>query len=265
VVAAEEEADELLAAAGSAAELAAMLARRLDGEPTAWITGRTTFLGIGLGVDAGVYVPRWKTEAVARHALAHLPVGGNAVDLCTGSGAIAAFLARHRPNARVVGTDIDPLAVACARSNGVEAYAGNLFDPVPQELLGTLDLVVAVPPYVPDAMLRFLPRDVVAHEPAHALAGGGDGLVVAEQLVSSSVDWLHHDGSLVIEVGVDQVEQVAGLMAPHGLVLHEVVHDGDGDPSGVCASLGGTSRSVGANSVRLSVLYERLSLLITAR
>lgn len=237
-VAPEEEADELLAAARSPVELAAMVERRASGEPTAWITGRADFGGVALHVDPGVYVPRWQTAAVARHALTHLPAGGVAVDLCTGSGAVAAFLADRRPTARVVATDLDRTAADCAARNGVEVHVGDLFDPLPASLRGTVDVIVAVAPYVPDRMLAFLPRDVVAHEPAVALRGGDDGLAVIERIIGACRPWLRVAGALVLEAGIDQVADVARRLPGAGLVRHHVIRDGDGDECGVCGSAG---------------------------
>ena len=127
-VAAEEEAQELLACGG---DLDALVARRLTGEPLAWITGTAPFCGLWIRVDPGVYVPRWQSEALARHAVERLPEDGVAIDLCTGSGAIAKTLMVNRPGARVVACDVDERAVACARANGVEAYRGDLFEPLP--------------------------------------------------------------------------------------------------------------------------------------
>lgn len=234
-VAADEEAAELVAAAADGRALQAMLARRLAGEPTAWIVGQVDFLGVPVRVEPGVYVPRWKSEEVARHALAHLPEGGVAVDVCTGSGALAAFLQQQRPRARIGATDIDPAAVACARGNGVDAHVGDLFDPLPRELVGRVDVVVAVPPYVPDGMLGLLPRDVVGRESRHALAGGVDGLDVVQRVVAEAAQWLRPGGAVIVEAGIDQVGEVAERMADHGFVVHEVVVDGDGDPCGACA------------------------------
>lgn len=238
LMAAEEEADDLIAAAAAAGDeagLQAMVARRLAGEPTAWIVGRVDFLGVEVRIEPGVYVPRWKSEQVARHALAHLPDDGVAVDLCTGSGALAAFLRQQRPRAWVAATDVDPAAVACARRNVVDAHVGDLFDPLPATLAGRVDVVAAVPPYVPDDMLALLPRDVVGREPRHALAGGGDGLDVVERIIEAAGRWLRPGGAVVVEAGIDQVALLADRMVHHGLVVHDVVVDGDEDACGVCA------------------------------
>jgi len=131
-VAADEEAGELVARAGrDAVLLESMVGRRLTGEPLAWITGTAAFCGMALAVDPGVYVPRWQSEPLARRAVARLPEAGAAIDLCTGTWAVAAVLAASRPSARVVAVDLDARSVACARHNGVEAFMGDLFDPVP--------------------------------------------------------------------------------------------------------------------------------------
>src|SRR3954447_21225901 len=144
-VAAEGEADELIAGAGGdEARLQAMVARRLTGEPLAWITGTVEFCGLEVIVHPGVYVPRWQTEPMARRALARLPEHGAGIDLCTGSGAVAKVL--QRKAARVVACDLDPRAVANARANGVEAYAGDLFAPLPEI---AADVISGVVPYVP--------------------------------------------------------------------------------------------------------------------
>ncbi|MGH9231450.1 MAG: methyltransferase [Acidimicrobiales bacterium] len=147
-VAAREESAQLVAAARDGAELEALVARRTAGEPLAWLVGAVTFCGIRVTVHPGVYVPRRHTEALARRAAAVLPDGGVAVDLCTGSGAIACVLRARSPSATVVATDLDPAAVTCARENGVDALVGDLDDPLPSALLGAVDVMTAVVPYV---------------------------------------------------------------------------------------------------------------------
>src|SRR4051794_7064579 len=152
-----------------------MLARRLSGEPLAWITGTAEFCGRWLRVDPGVYVPRWQSEPLARRAVERLPADGIAIDLGTGSGAIAAILGASRPGARVLASDIDPRAVANARANGVEAYEGDLFAPLPSGLEGRVDVVVGVVPYVPTPGLPLLQRDTFTFETPLAYDGGPDG------------------------------------------------------------------------------------------
>ena len=199
-VAAGEEADELLTAAGGdAALLARMLERRLGGEPLAWITGHATFCGIPLRVHEGVYVPRPQTELLAQRAVELLPAAGVAVDVCTGSGAIAVVLMRHRPGARVVATDLDDRAVACARANGVAALRGDLLEPVPGDLRGTVDLVVGVVPYVPTPDLPLLQRDTLTFESPLAYDGGDDGAQALRRTVRESAGLLRPGGALLLE------------------------------------------------------------------
>ena len=99
-----------------------MVERRLTGEPLAWITGRTVFCGLDVVVEPGVYVPRWQSEPLARLAAGLLPPAGAGVDLCCGTGALAMVMQAARPGARVVATEVDPVAVRCARRNHVVVF-----------------------------------------------------------------------------------------------------------------------------------------------
>src|SRR5690606_29195034 len=112
------------------------------------------------------------------------PPGGRAVDLCTGTGAVAFHLAASVTGARVVGVDLDPRAAACARSNGVAAVAGDLDGPLRPE--PAFDVVTAVPPYVPTGALRLLPADVRRYEPRRAPDGGADGLALVWRGVAAA-------------------------------------------------------------------------------
>ncbi len=159
-VAAEEEAAEYLAAAPDAATLESWLRGREDGVPPAWLTGTIEFCGRRLRVDVGVFVPRDQTQELARRASALLPTGGRALDLCTGAGAIAAVMKWQDPSAEVIGIDIDPRAVRCARGNGVPALVGDLAEPIRSGR--RFDLVTAVTPYVPSRELRLLPATCCA-------------------------------------------------------------------------------------------------------
>ena len=210
-----------------------LVSRRVSGEPLAWVTGNVTFLGHRVVVRPGVYVPRWQTEALARRAVELLPDGGLAADLCTGSGAIAVALSRARPGARVVGTDIDPVACRCAAENGVEVFAGNLAEPLPDELNGHFDVVIAVVPYVPSHEIIYLPRDVREHEPLLALDGGHDGTRVLEQAVWAGAELLHSDGALLLEMGGDQAETLRGVLTAAGFGALQTYEDDDGDLRGI--------------------------------
>jgi len=236
-VAADEEAVELLAAAGDAGTLEALVARRVAGEPLAWVVGSTRFCGLDVAVDPGVYVPRWQSETLARRAAELLPPDGTAVDVATGSGALAVVLAHRRPAARVVATELDSAAVACARRNGVDARQGRLDEPLPDDLAGAVDVLCAVLPYVPTDALHLLPRDVRDHEPRRALDGGTDGLALVGELVARAPRWVRPGGSILLEVGADQIGPLTGLLESAGFGSTEVLLDGDDDPRGVAARL----------------------------
>jgi release factor glutamine methyltransferase len=241
-VAAEEEAAELIGVARDPTVLAALVARRVAGEPLAWLVGTARFCDLDVAVDPGVYVPRWQSETLARRAAELLPPAGTAVDVATGSGAVAAVLRRLRPGARVLATELDPVAAACARRNGVDVLLGALDEPLPDDLAGTVDVLCAVLPYVPTDALHLLPRDVVAYEPRRALDGGPGGLTLVAQLVARSTRWVRPHGWLLLEVGGDQVDRVAALMGSVGYTDTEELSDADGDPRGVAAR---RSRSLG--------------------
>ncbi len=232
-VAAEEEAAALVAGSGSEAELDALVTRRTGGEPLAWVVGHVDFCGARVAVTPGVYVPRWQTEPLARRAATLLPEHGTAVDLCTGAGAIACVLLDAVPSATVVATDIDPLAVACARRNGIDALVGDLAGPLPAALAGTVDIMAAVVPYVPADELRFLPRDVLTYEPHRALNGGASGLEVLSTVVICSTRWLRPGGWLLLELGGDQAAVVAAQMDTAGFGEIDILRDDDGQDRGI--------------------------------
>jgi len=228
-VAPDAEADALLEASSEGVgPIEDLIARRLLGEPLAWITGWVRFCGLRVRVDPGVFVPRPHTEALARRAVAMLPPLGIAVDLCTGSGAVAAVIGSERPRAAVVATDIDPLAVACARANEVHALEGDLDEPLRPSWRVRVDVMTAVVPYVPTEELHLLPSDVLAHEPRRALDGGRRGTSVLVRATEAATRWLRPGGCVLLELGGDQAEEVAKTLAEVGLSEIRVHRDGDG-------------------------------------
>jgi release factor glutamine methyltransferase len=238
-VAAGEEACELLArAAGDADLLDALVRRRLTGEPLAWITGSTVFCGIEIRVDPGVYVPRPQSEALALRAAERLPADGVAIDLCTGSGAIARTLMARRRAARVVATDLDERAVACAAANGVDARHGDLFEPLPSAIVGRADVVAGVVPYVPTPDLGLLQRDTFAFESALSYDGGADGTGVLRRAIAGAARFLRPGGALLLELGGDEARALRGDLERHGFGEVSVLVDEDGDVRGVEATLG---------------------------
>ena len=244
-VAADDEARELLTATCGAPEagrsydpaaLERLVTRRLAGEPLAWIVGHAGFDGLEVRIDPGVYVPRWQSAELARRAAGRLPETGIAIDVCTGSGALALALQRARPKARVLATDIDAGAVACARANGVDALAGDLFDPLPPGLKGAVDLVVAVVPYVPTPALALLPHDTLTYESPSLYDGGPDGTDVLRRVVAGAPAFLRPGGALLLELGADQPDLLREQLERLGYGRIETWADEDGDVRGLEAT-----------------------------
>lgn len=188
-----------------------------------------TFCGEVIIVHPGVYVPRWQSEPLAREARRRLVPGGVAVDLCTGAGPIPVALGCREGVARVVGTDLDPLAVACARANGVEAIESDLASALLPALAGKVDLVTGIVPYVPSQELGLLPRDVLAYEPLRSLDGGLGGTVLLERAIAEAAVLLRTGGSLLLELGGAQADALAPALAGQRFGDIVVARDEDGE------------------------------------
>jgi release factor glutamine methyltransferase len=230
-VAPDEEAQELLEAAGShPATLDRLVERRLTGEPLAWITGKVEFCGLPITIHEGVYVPRWHTELVAERAAERLPEDGAAIDLCTGSGAIAKVLMTRRPHAAVSASDLDEASVRCARANGVDAHVGDLFSPLPA---APVDVIVAVVPYVPTRALPLLQRDTFTFESSLAYDGGEAGLGVLQRVLREAPRHLKPAGTLVLELGASQAGDLDAEIRRLGYRDLIEITDDEGDLRGI--------------------------------
>ena len=209
---AEDEAELLIAAAGTPAELAAMVERRASGLPLEHVVGWAGFCGLRIAVEPAVFVPRRRTEFLVRQAIAIAPPRPVIVDLCCGSGAVGTALAAALDRAELYAADIDPAAVRCARRNigpaGGHVYQGDLFEALPAALRGRVDILAANVPYVPTGEVGLLPAEARLHEPRAALDGGADGLDVLRRVAAGAVLWLAEGGSLLVEIS-DQQEQAA--------------------------------------------------------
>lgn len=194
--------------------------RRRRFEPVAYILGRKEFYRRWLEVTPDVLVPRPDTEILVDRALELLPAGESpALDLCTGSGAVALSLALERPELRVDATDLSAGALAVAARNAtslavadrVQFHQGDLFAALPEPR--RYALVVANPPYVAESEWPRLSRDITEHEPRLALVAGSDGLQVLRRLCAQVADFLQPGGHALFEVGHEQARTVAGLLA----------------------------------------------------
>lgn len=218
---AEDEARLLAEAAGTPAELAGMVERRVAGLPLEQILGWVQFCGLRLALDPGVFVPRRRTEFLVRCAVPLVPAGGVVVDLCCGSGALGTALATLVPGIEVHAADIDPVAVSCARRNlagvGGRVHCGDLFAPLPATLRGRVDVLVANVPYVPTEAIALMPPEARDHEPRVALDGGSDGLDVARRVIAAAPGWLSPGGTLLFETSDSQAASAVELLNRSGL------------------------------------------------
>lgn len=193
--------------------------RRAAGEPLQYVTGEVAFRHLVVKVRPGVLIPRPETEVLVEEVLRELRAreAPRVLDLCTGSGCVALSLAQEHPGARVMAVDISPVAVEVATGNAlrleladrVSVLEGDLFAPVPSEHAGSLDAVVANPPYIPSADVPGLPAEVAGFEPGLALDGGPDGLDVFRRIASTAVKWLRPGGLLAVELDERRVRVAA--------------------------------------------------------
>jgi release factor glutamine methyltransferase len=208
-----------------ASRIRVLVSRREAREPLQHITGRAPFRNLELAVGPGVFVPRPETEQVVQFAIDALwaipsehPI---AVDLGSGSGAIALAMATEVPHCVVYAAENSPEAFPWTTRNFEESGATNailvfadLADAFP-ELDGTVDVVISNPPYIPaDA----IPRDpeVRLFDPEHALYGGADGLDAVRRVSTTGLRLLHSGGTLVIEHGELQAAEIAALLRADG-------------------------------------------------
>lgn len=215
---AEEEAWLLTGAAGTPAELAELLARRVGGEPLEQVLGWAEFRGLRVVVEPGVFVPRRRTGFLVDLVLAVARPGAVVLDLCCGSGAIGAAIGAAVPGIELHAVDVDPAAVRCARRNvDGRVHEGDLYAPLPPDLRGRVDVLVANAPYVPTTAIATMPPEARHHEHPVALDGGADGLDVARRVVAGAGGWLAPGGRLFVETGAHQAGALVEVCARSGL------------------------------------------------
>ncbi|WP_027941764.1 putative protein N(5)-glutamine methyltransferase [Amycolatopsis taiwanensis] len=249
---AEDEARLLISTARTPAELDAMVERRISGLPLEHVLGWAEFSGLRIALDPGVFIPRRRTEFLVEVAMNHArpakrtEPGPVVLDLCCGSGAlgvaVATKLAGRSGQVELHAADIDPVAVRCARRNlaavGGRAHLGDLYQPLPPDLRGRVDILLANVPYVPTDAVALLPAEAREHEPRIALDGGPDGLAVTRRVAAGAPAWLAPGGRLLTEASERQAARIAEVFAAAGLVP-SVAHSADLDATVVVGTASG--------------------------
>lgn len=221
--------------------------RRVQREPMAYLYGGQEFYGRMFEVTSAVLIPRPETEIIVEAALQRFPDDRAVLqiaDIGTGSGCLAVTLAKERPAARVLATDISKAGFLVAQQNanryGVEdriVFAfGDLLADASQAPFTLFDLIVSNPPYVPDGERAALQPEVRDFEPAEALFAGPDGLDVIKRMIPAAAARLKNGGSLIFEIGVGQDAAVGELIsASAGLKMVGLRNDLQGIPRTVVA------------------------------
>nr|WP_208402601.1 putative protein N(5)-glutamine methyltransferase [Lysinibacter cavernae] len=245
---AEDEAALLMEAAASDDALDHLIRQRMAGLPLEPLLGWAAFDGHRVRLGPGVFVPRRRTELLLREASREVveilvrrssPAASakhvaadhdtealvTVIDVCSGSGAIAAALLRRHPNVRMLAVDNDPVAVEWAKRNveplGGWVGEGDLFDAIPlqirNEIHGSVAIITANAPYVPTDEIRLMPPEARLHEPHSTLDGGPDGLALQRRIIGEAATWLAPGGILLVETSARQAPETLEMMRAGGL------------------------------------------------
>jgi len=214
-----------------------LLERRMGGECVAYISGKKEFRGLEFFVNPSVLVPRPDTEILVEAVLEKdrlwnkAGAGGEiirALDLCTGSGAIALSLKNEMPGLEVWATDISAEALETAKANAarhkisIHFYQGHLFKALPAEL--KFHVIVSNPPYIPGAEIKRLPPEV-QREPRIALDGGEDGLGIIREIIARAPDYLEPRGALLLEAGPEQMKSISQALEKNRFINIKTYND----------------------------------------
>jgi release factor glutamine methyltransferase len=205
-----------------------LVKRCIQHEPVQYLTSRTEFYSLSLKIAPACLIPRPETELLVERAIEFLRgrTGTQYVcDLCTGCGCIAVAIGKNYPDVKIIATDICDKALSVATENvakynlgqKIELLQGNLFKPIIGQLdIKEFDLIVCNPPYVSQAEYEKLDAKVKNYEPILALDGGADGLDVYRRIAADAGNHLKKDGTLMLEIGYLQGQQVKKLLEESG-------------------------------------------------
>ena len=224
----------------SPAELAAargLIERRVGREPLQYILGTQEFCGLEFDVNQAVLIPRPETELLVDYVAQRIPAERQAtiVDVCTGSGCIAVAIARLRPRARVIATDLSTPSLEVARRNAarhavcerITWLEGDLLEPLAgRGLEGRIDVIVSNPPYISEADWATLQPEVRLFEPRGALVAGPQGTELHERLLHEAGRYLSPGGALIMEIGAGQARAMRRIVDQiPGYRFHRLVYD----------------------------------------
>lgn len=203
------------------------VARRAAGEPLALITGSTSFLGLDLRVEPGVFIPREICRTVVSRAVRRLRSRPKptALDLCTGIGAIAMAIAKDVPSADVVGSDVSAQSLRLARANAkrlairnVSFRRSDLYGQLPRSMLGRVDVITAYTPFVPVWEVFQLPAEAREYEPVFSFTDMSlDGTTALRAIIADAHRWLRPSGWLLLQVAAEHEAVVSGLFEEAGM------------------------------------------------
>jgi len=206
-----------------------LLLSRTQRKPLQYLLGTQYFYGLPFQVDSRVLIPRQETETLCEWGILHLQKlkAPRALDLCTGSGAIAVTLKHECPHADVTAADLSTDALAVASSNAklnqtdIRFVQGDLWQPVEGEVF---DLILSNPPYIPTQDCETLQQEVM-QEPRMALDGGADGLDFYRRIANGALSHLSPAGMIAVEVGISEAQDVASLFTNAGLHDVQIIKD----------------------------------------
>ncbi|MCL1828275.1 MAG: peptide chain release factor N(5)-glutamine methyltransferase [Oscillospiraceae bacterium] len=216
----------LYTSAEIAEKIESLITRRLNGEPVAYITGSWEFYGIPLEITPAVMIPRVDTELLAKAAIELMRnySGARILDLCSGSGCLGCAIAHEIPGARVVMADSNRDALKICRRNVLQNDLNTSVSCVeadamadPPMSIGSFDLIVSNPPYIPTADIPTLDVSVRDFEPSTALDGGADGLDFYKSILARWKVIIRDGGHIMFEIGEKQAEEVRKLMRLSGV------------------------------------------------
>jgi len=219
-----------------------LVRRRAAGEPLQHLLGETEFFSKPFKVQPNVLIPRPETELLVEECIKCLTdsnssiVAPKAVELGVGSGIISVSIAAEIPRLEVHGTDISEDAIKLsevnARLNGVSGrvsfYLGDLYEPLPDRLIGNIDLLISNPPYIKSNEIEGLATEVAVHDPHLALDGGKDGLEFYHKIAMGAKKWLNDHGKLILEIGSEQGKDVCKILEASGFRNASVKKDYNG-------------------------------------